>query len=78
MCLSRPWYKLDPKKCSDTVEKLSEINCDASALLRKHNSLSNEDSSYISTQTLILNRLTPFRIDPSKLAGIEICKYHKV
>ena len=78
MCLSKLWFKLDPTKCSGTVEKLSEITCEAATLLKKHYSFSKEDPSSVSTRTLILNRLTPFKIDPSKLSGIEICKYHKV
>ena len=67
----------DPSKCSGIYQPFgSEENIQD--LLRKNHCLERWEDSSHSVQSLIINRITPFSIDPDSLAQISICRFHKV
>ena len=78
MCLSKLMYKLLPRACSGALVNWSEMTSNVVGLLHDRHSLGQDDSSVISLQDLILNRITPFKIEKSQLMNLNVCKEHRV
>lgn len=67
----------NPTKCSGHFEHFG-CEQDVHILLSKNHCLERGDVSTHSVQKLILNRISPYKLDPENLSKLTICTFHKV
>ena len=63
-------------KCEGQVLRLKDLDESAHTFLKDHNILS-DDGQAVTISDIIVNKVTPFKIDVTQLCQIEICENHR-
>ena len=71
------WSTICPTKCSEVLNSFG-ISQNVTSLLKSQKCYDKSGLIEITAQSLILNRLTPYIVNPEDLACISICTYHEV
>ena len=71
------WHTIpSPSKCSGVFELFGKSQS-VTTLLKSHKCFESKDCFEVSAQNLMINRITPFTVDPGILANISMCRFHK-
>ena len=63
-------------KCEGQVLRLKDLDESAHSFLKDHNILS-DDGQAVTIADIIVNKVTPFKIDVTQICHIEICENHR-